>query len=162
MILLRDLSESDLKLTFKWHNDPELASQIMSYPPPIIWEEELKWFQRISKSKHEQSFKVIEYFGQAVGFVTIQPEDIQKTIELGIAIGEESSRGRGLGAQVLKKLIDAAKKMRPGYEIFLLVRSDNLKAISFYLKNSFVVVEHLQIEKHSLKIEAVRMKLFYE
>ena len=164
MLLLRDIGESDLQFTFQWHNNPTLAHQIMSYPPPIAWTEELKWFQRIQeRSKNrDQIFRIVEYFGKPIGFVTLQSEVKTKTVEIGLLIGDFSLRGRGLGSEILRITLGLAKSFWKDHSVVLLVRNDNKRAISFYLKNSFEIIEEIEVIRHASKIRAVKMKLNHE
>lgn len=156
-IRLRKLTIADLKLTFQWHNSPELSSQILSYPPPISMEAETQWLTDIINQSNRQ--RVV--FGiessteqQLVGIVQLhQIDPAKKEAYLGMFIGATSIRSKGLGSAALNLMIEYAFTDLNLKNLYLEVLESNTGALNFYHKHGFVKTSDQPVTtiKHGLK-----------
>lgn len=81
---------------------------------------------------------VIESDGQAVGRCTLTGEDLlARTAEVGIAL-VASARGRGIGTEALRQLVEFAFVRRNLRRLHLVVIASNAAAIGAYRKLGFV------------------------
>ncbi len=138
-IRLRPVLDTDLTHTLKWHNDPSLAAQILSYPPPIAIETEKKWLRGLADLEREgrRWVRIIEVVRDGaptpLGFVDLKPID-QRLGEygFGILVGESEWRGQGVGKQAIQLLKNWAREQFQAQQLSLVVRQDNERAIRFY------------------------------
>lgn len=105
-VTLRPPRESDVEAAYSWDRDPELAA--WNGRPPISLSLNAARRDYLSRWK-DASIKtfIIETDEQAVGMATLY--DFRRgSCELGIKIGPEGLRGRGLASETVRLLVDYA------------------------------------------------------
>lgn len=137
-VVLREIEEDDLDLIVKWRNDPEVLKWLFSYLP-ISNASQRQWYEKYLAEDKTQTF-IIEVKDGRVPIGTIGINEIDhrnQRGELGILIGENSYRGKGLGEESLRLMINYAFDQMNLRKIKALVFNDNRNAIILYEKCGF-------------------------
>lgn len=93
---------------------------------------------KIFKIRHNESF---------VGFIITKLNEEEKNIHIMSIAIYQSYRGKSLGS----KMIDLVKKTFPEENITLYVQTTNKRAISFYKKNDFLIMNTKKDYYHNLE-----------
>jgi len=144
-IQLRDLTLADFPHTYRWHSDPQLSEQILSYPPPIEPERERQWLKDIVEKR--DSRRVV--FGiedseshLLLGIVQVHNIDhVDQSAFVGLFLGDKEHRRRGLGSEALRKIIHYVFVNLQLAQIHLEVAIENESAIAFYRRFGFQVTK---------------------
>jgi RimJ/RimL family protein N-acetyltransferase len=106
MTELRDLEVRDLNALVRWRNDSTvnrcLADRLRSK------EEAEAWFKRV-KAEPKIWLKAIIDDGQTIGYAAVESIDEKnRKCELAIVVGEPGRWGKGIGAFVMKTMLEYA------------------------------------------------------
>lgn len=93
---------------------------------------------KIFKIRHNESF---------VGFIITKLNEEEKNIHIMSIAIYQSYRGKSVGS----KMIDLVKKTFPDKNITLYVQTTNKRAISFYKKNDFLIMNTKKDYYHNLE-----------
>ncbi len=93
---------------------------------------------KIFKIRHNESF---------VGFIITKLNEEEKNIHIMSIAIYQSYRGKSVGS----KMIDLVKKTFPEENITLYVQTTNKRAISFYKKNDFLIMNTKKDYYHNLE-----------
>lgn len=123
-----------------WLNDPQVTQLMDKGYGPNTPEKQLEFFDKINASEKDLVFAICDQLSRShVGTVGLHDIDhIQKSAQFGIIIGENSHRGRGIGASVWNQV------MRYGFEdlqlsvIRTMIVPDNFACVHIALKLGFV------------------------
>jgi diamine N-acetyltransferase len=137
-VMLREIEETDLDLIVKWRNDPEVLRHLFSYLP-ISSTSQRQWYQRYLADDRQQTFMIVlKDDGRPVGTISLSGIDHRdQKAELGIMIGENGQRGKGIGEEALKLLVGYAFTQMNLRKIKALAFADNVAAIRLYEKCGF-------------------------
>lgn len=105
---LRDASEADMDLLYKWVNDPEVRKNAF-HTEPISYTEHISWFQRILKDEECVQYIFMEE-NEAVGQIRFNIEADEAVIDYSIA---PKMRGKGYGKILLKMGTEKFKETYP-------------------------------------------------
>jgi RimJ/RimL family protein N-acetyltransferase len=141
-VILRALEREDLKLMHKWLNDEEVMEWARSKPYNTASMEFVeKDFEQDVKGEnpHRQTFIVVDKrTGKAVGWGMIRWwRTYSTTGDLGLVLAEKSLRGKGLGTEATKLLVDLAFNQYNMHKVGLFTRADNKAAIRAVTKCGF-------------------------
>lgn len=142
-IKLRKVELEDWRLFLKWWRDKELirlTSGITETSDHVLF----GYFQKMMKSSKDYNF-IILHGKIPIGHIALSHKD-DDTSEVHIVIGEEKYRGKGLGTESIKQVINFAFTELAYKRIILEVRPDNKSAIRAYEKSGFIRGE---LRKHS-------------
>jgi len=137
-VKLTCLEERHTEKTRFWANDKTLQASILrsSYVNP---EDQCAWFERLSTDATRIVFAIHNaYSGDHIGntgFYEISSE--HKKADFWILIGNEDSRGRGIGSAVMRLMLPYGFTAMHLNRIQLFVRHDNKPAIDLYEKFNF-------------------------
>jgi len=145
-ITFRKLVLPDIKIAStleKWSNDPQLTHLIR----PNQSQDELEGFvpvtvESLKKQLEDFSIHLIYMDGLLVGEMNFQADPIHLykkeagTAWIGLVIGEESARGKGIGVQAIKHLEDVIREQHFS-RIELGVFEFNVRAIKLYEKMGY-------------------------
>ncbi len=158
-IRLRALERSDIPRFVAWFNDPEVIAGLPQvYPVSQVGEE--TWFDAMLKRPEAEHPMMIEarFAGErppdAVSFPPAgMPADVNwvpigncgfhaidwrnRSVELGIAIGEKSFWNQGYGTEAMRLLVKFGFETLNLHRIWLRVLAANLRAIRSYEKAGF-------------------------
>ena len=135
-IQLRALRLNDFGRVVQWSRDVEFC--LANGWQPSIEEEELyQWWANCVNGKTENFLRVgIEQEGLLIGYVDLA--DIRYgTAELGIAIGEKSFWGKGIGTAAATKLLSYAKETLGITKVFAETHKTNIRSRKMLQKLGF-------------------------
>jgi len=137
-VYLSPMTLEDAELYTKWLNDRGVTDGIHSTAKLINEVSEKEWVQKILE-KEQYTFSIIlketdELIGNC-GIMGFDGTDGKGT--LGIFIGDEENRSKGLGAEIIELLLDYAFNQLRCHNINLGVFSFNERAINCYKKLGF-------------------------
>lgn len=104
---LRPLERNDLPLKVKWLNDPVVRETLLFQYPVSLAETE-QWFERILQDPTRRDFIVVLKEASApVGYAGYASIDwVHRKAEPFIALGDREVWGKGLGTEIVHKLLD--------------------------------------------------------
>lgn len=130
----------DLLPTYtRWRNDFALARTLDFLPRPVTAEERAAWFERACLDTLTIRFTVYERASwRAIGLTNLHDVDTHHgTAEFGVMIGEEDARGRGLGTEVTRLMLDYGFAGLGLHNIMLRVYAHNEAGLRAYQKAGF-------------------------
>jgi [ribosomal protein S5]-alanine N-acetyltransferase len=133
-VIIRPIQFSDLKRIYGWLKQSDIIESILLGKRINALEEEIKWFEKYSKDDTKNVF-AIEFKHHHVGNASLFNIDkFHGRANLSIFIGDENCRGKGLGYETLRIVLNFAFNNMSLYRISLEVLEDNLHAINCYKK----------------------------
>jgi len=143
-VYLRGLEREDLKILHGMVNDEEVMEWSRSRPDNTTsmealereYEEELK-----GESSRRRTFVIVDKStDKMVGWASIRWwRPFHTTAEIGIAIGDKSHRGKGIGSEVNRLLTTLAFEQYNMHKVELFTRGDNPAAIRSAEKNGYKI-----------------------
>ena len=140
-IILRPIKKEDLIFFNTWRNNIEIKQQALLHPFPVTSEMDESWYNNIANDTSNKSifFTIINDNESVVGYTFLSNINwINRNCYFGIIIGDEQHRGKGIGKEVLKLIIDYVFNTLNLHKITLEVVVDNKSAITLYEKMGFV------------------------
>ncbi len=148
-ISLRILQKEDAKMIFEWRNS-DFISKLGSLQKKVSWEEHQKWiFGAIKDNK--KAIYIIQNHNTDVGQIRFEKEDsISNQASISIYIIEPHLK-KGIGLESLSMACHKIfKTWNELQQIDALVRSENLKSQSFFVKAGFTSSKNQNIEQHKI------------
>lgn len=131
-----NVSDNLVELVRNWRNSTYI-SQYMITNHTITKEEHRRWIEHL-KTKKNSKVWILKYNRKPVGLVSLSDIDyLKKTTEWGFYIADESLRGKGIGSQVLYKLMEYVFDEMNFHKMSTMVLANNLVAIHLYEKFYF-------------------------
>jgi RimJ/RimL family protein N-acetyltransferase len=139
-VRLRALEREDLDLRTAWDNDVELQLAANDVPPrPRSRLRRRQRFDEQLKHDHDLVAFMIEVDGKPIGECSLANFDqVARTCELGIAIGDRDYQGRGYGRDAMRLLIAYGFRSFNLHKIWLEVGAGNERAVHVYRACGFV------------------------
>ena len=133
-ISLKALEEKDLDKIFAWKNNYELANLIKTHPLPVARYEIEEWLKRNQSDKNQILWGIYDLKSdELLGIARLMFIDwISSNAEFGIFIGSKSGRGKGLGKETTKMVLNFAFNDANLHKVYLKVTESNAKAIGLY------------------------------
>jgi RimJ/RimL family protein N-acetyltransferase len=131
---------SDLVPTYlRWMNDFDVTRTLATGMRPMTAESEESWYQRAIKDPSEVHFTLYERDNlKAVGVASlIHIEQLSRSAEFGIVIGDKDYWNRGLGTEATALLLSYGFIALNLHNILLKVHADNERAIRAYERAGF-------------------------
>ena len=137
-VILRPMTEQDTDNVIKWRNAPSVMENFI-FRTSLTREAHLNWYNnRVSTGDVAQFIIVDTATNTDVGSVYLRDIDRNnQKCEFGIFIGEESCRGKGIGAKASKLILDYAFNELELNRVFLRVFAKNERAIKSYENAGF-------------------------
>ena len=138
-IYLRPMTEEDADLIVAWRNKPELK-RFFICQADFTREGHLKWFRTMKESGRACQMMICDKADdRPLGSVDIKDIDHDHHKgEYGIFIGDDAARGRGIGTQAAKLMIQYGFEELGLHRIYLRALAGNAQAIRSYEKAGFV------------------------
>lgn len=138
-VTLRPIEKSDTDLIVAWRNNP-LVRRNFIFQEIFTKEMHEGWLENMVATGKVVQFIIIEREGSLpVGSVFIRDiDEVHKKGEYGIFIGEDKMRGKGLGTEATRLILDYGFGPLGLNKIFLRVLADNAGAIRSYEGAGFV------------------------
>jgi RimJ/RimL family protein N-acetyltransferase len=141
-IYLRPLTEEDASdIYLKWLNDPAVSRGLASGYFPTTMQDLVHYVNVALSDQNTIFFAICEKESNAhIGNLKVDRIDwMARTCELGLIIGEESARGRGLGFESMQLVIEHVFNELNLNKITLAVFENNPSALKLYQKLGFQV-----------------------
>lgn len=135
---LRSIEMEDTPLIVNWRNKDSVKRNFL-YQKPFTESGHLKWMEeKVATGKVAQFIIHCKIMDKPVGSVFLRDIDYEcKKAEYGIFIGEDDSRGLGIGTIAARLILEYGFDKLRLHKIFLRVLSDNEAAIQSYKKAGF-------------------------
>lgn len=134
-VSLRLVGKDDLDLVFEWQHEPGIRKYSRNSTPPSL-EEHTAWFNQKILDPFSL-FEIIEYKGQACGFVRLDPYgEIDGEYEVSILISGEY-QGLGIGLKALQ----CTRAQNPDVKLYAYVDSRNIGSVKLFKKAGYVAVK---------------------
>jgi RimJ/RimL family protein N-acetyltransferase len=137
-IAFRSLEIEDLETCRAWLNDPEIH-RFLSRHRPLGRIEEREWLEGLHRRADDVVFGIVRLEDRRlIGNAGLHRFALpNRSAELGIAIGDRESLGRGYGSEAVRLLLDYAFGTLGLHRVGLRVYADNARAIRCYEKCGF-------------------------
>ena len=130
----------------KWRNDFFVQRTFGDLPGPVTFERREKWFEDIAASTDDHWFTIYAHDGEdlePIGITDLFNIDYRWRVgQFGMAIGEASGRGRGIGTEVVQLMLDFAFTALGLNNVMLTVTEYNLAGRRAYEKAGFKEFGH--------------------
>lgn len=140
-VVLRSVEREDLPTLCAFNNDLELEV-VGGGDPPLpqsLARLQAEYDSNVSKGGRDDPWFAIEVEGKMIGQVALHGfQDVHRTCELGIGIGDKAYWGQGYGREVVLLLLDWAFRYRNLNRVWLTTISSNVRAYRCYLACGFV------------------------
>lgn len=146
-IILRAVQQKDLEYFNIWRNDIEIKNQALLHPFPVTKDLDEDWFNHVSRDKSNKTvfFTIIDKNSQVLGYTFLKEINwINRNSYLGIIIGDNKQRGKGLGKEALNLILDYTFFNLNLNKVLLEVISSNTSAIKLYESLGFVLEGELK------------------
>ncbi|TQR17383.1 UDP-4-amino-4,6-dideoxy-N-acetyl-beta-L-altrosamine N-acetyltransferase [Psychrobacillus vulpis] len=157
LVKLKDVTENDLPLLFKWRNQ-EFIREVMYNSGIISWEQHIQWFQGL-KNNDNKTTKIFYFDSVPYGVLNITNIDSKNnSCEWGFYIGNsEAPKGMGtiLGFTSLNYIFREMKIRKISAEVL----DYNIKSIHFHLKLGFT--QEGKLREHILRNDTYLDILLY-
>ncbi len=136
-IYLSPINSEDYEKYTEWLNNFEIAKGINQYTNIISLNGEREWLENASKSKY--NFAIVNKSNdKLMGNISLMNvQEIDRTAELGIFIGDEENLSCGYGTEAIMLLLDYAFNFANLNNVMLKVYDFNKRAIKAYEKCGF-------------------------
>ncbi|MCL2707984.1 MAG: GNAT family N-acetyltransferase [Defluviitaleaceae bacterium] len=136
-LYLSPICTDDFEIYTKWLNDYDVAAGIGQYPKMIGIGGEKKILERLAAD--EQCYAMVLYeTDELIGNIGLHNiDDISRSAEIGLFIGEAANRGKGYGAEALGLMLNFAFESLNLRNVMLQLNSDNERAFACYRKTGF-------------------------
>lgn len=139
-VFLRPAERDDLPLFVRWLNDPRTA-RFLALRAPLSLPLEERWFERLVEhfGSDVYHFVICELIDdRPIGTIGLEEIDqLNGAAALGIAVGDEADRGRGLGTDAVNAIVDFGFGELRLERIWLDVYEGNDGAVRSYEKAGF-------------------------
>ena len=138
-VTLRPVQSSDAAWFERWSLDPETRRLQAGNRSPFTADEAYAFTRRLIRGNEAGHLaRMIERDGRTVGNTWLGNIDrANASATLGIVMGESTSRGQGVGTEVLRQMIDIGFHDLQLERIELWVLADNARAIRAYERVGF-------------------------
>jgi diamine N-acetyltransferase len=123
----------------RWRNDFKVQRTFGDPPRPVTTEQRLRWFEEQEGSNDSHWFTIYELDPfRPIGTTDLFSIDYRYGIaQFGMLIGEEDARGKGLGTEVVKLMLDYAFTALGLHNVMLTVSEYNLAGRKAYERAGF-------------------------
>ncbi len=144
MIEIRKANMNDVPLILQWENDSAIWS-ITDEPGPFS-EEDIEQFilQHNDLLTQGQERWLITSEEKPIGMMDLFEWDIQqRSVGLGIILMHKNDRSNGHGSRSIQMMEEKLREGSGAHSIWVLVWSDNLLAMNFFLKLGYSKIQEL-------------------
>lgn len=138
-VSLRPIEKSDLESLNKWKNDEDVYRYLGGGFAPVSKDVQSEWLSSLmDMSGNCRRFIIEDLNSNALGMIGLYNINwIHRTCELGIFLGEEAARGKGLASEAYLLIEAYASRYLNLRKIKASVVSENTAAVNMYKKLSF-------------------------
>lgn len=148
-LALRAIERRDIPSLRAWKNDPSARRWVGDGALTFSEEDMERWFDRTEALIDRERRWIVEERGRPVGFVGLYGIDpVRRHAEVGILLDPEA-RGRGIGGEATRLLLDEAFNVLNLHRLFLHVLADHRIARKMYKRCGFQ--EEGRLRQHNFK-----------
>ncbi len=138
-VILRDIASSDTPNIVRWRNMPSVRERFMQQELFTVESHE-EWLRAQVKTGHVRQFIIVEKAnGQDIGSAFLRDIDNQNhRAEIGIFIGEENARSRGIGVATVKLMTEYGFQEMKLHRIFARILADNPASLHCFEKAGYM------------------------
>ena len=139
MVTLRPLSDDDIKLISKWHNDKEIMT-LFALTKTTTEEYWLEWFKKIKKDPNVIYFGIVKKEDdKIIGYVHLEQIYWQHKLcrDIGILIGEKDEWSKGYGTEAMHLMITYAFEELDLHRLELMTFDFNKRGLQLWYKCGF-------------------------
>ena len=122
--------DAALEKYMKWMNDESILMHLGRNAKICDWQSEKEFINQV----HGSMFNIIDKNHNLIGNCDIRKEKGNRNYSLGICIGEQDSRNKGIGTEVIRLLIKFCFEELGAHRVCLTLNGDNLRAKRCYEK----------------------------
>ena len=136
-LYLSPININDVEKFTEWINDLNLAIYLSVAPDVVTIGKEREILEKLSKEGYH--FSIVKLSNdELIGICgLLKVDQVNKTAEVGIFIGNKRYWGKGYGTEAINLLLDYSFNLLNLNSIFLRVHSFNKRAITCYKKSGF-------------------------
>ncbi|MTI69053.1 MAG: GNAT family N-acetyltransferase [Firmicutes bacterium] len=135
---LSPVDSSEVKKVTKWSNDIEVSIKTGDISDMITYELQKDYLENMTSSRGYGFYIVREVDDEVIGIARLMRVNlINKNAVMGMFIGDESSRSKGIGTESMKLLLDFGFNVLNLRNIMIETYSFNKAAIKVCKKNGF-------------------------
>ena len=138
---LVELAERHMPLVIAWRNNPDIRRGFFNQRAFTV-ASHAQWFDRYSADPNDYCFAITLKSGRTIGVISISQVDWrERSGQFGrFLIGDPLSRGRGLGREAARLVLEFARVQLRLNSLSLIALSDNAVALRLYRRLGFVEV----------------------
>lgn len=138
-VALGPMSRDHLDQALRWINDFGTIRTMGQPPRPMTYDAEVEWYESVRKSDTDVVFAIYDrQSNQLIGSAGLHQINWRhRTAEFGIMIGEPEFRGRGLGTEATRLILDYAFRHLGLLNVMLRVAAINEAGIRAYTAAGF-------------------------
>lgn len=126
-IYLRNITENDLELIFKWANEEDVRQNSFN-KENINYEEHKKWF--LKKIKNKDMFYLLQHNENKIGQIRVDKIDDGLLISYSI---DREKRGKGYGRIIVELLEKELLKNKIDEKIIAYVKKSNIASVKIFI-----------------------------
>lgn len=137
-VYLRRITSEDTNMVVQWRNSKEVKENFI-YRTPLTYESHIQWYERYVVSGEIDDFIICDnYTNEALGCVYLQKYELEHhRAEDGIFLGTNTVRGRGIGSEALRLLIEYGFEQKKLHKIVARVLASNMVSLRLHEKVGF-------------------------
>ncbi len=136
-LYLSPMNTDDYLTYTKWFNDRAVVENLGAYSQNFGILAEKDAVESLAKTGHNYAI-VLNEGDELIGNISLMKiNDVYKSAELGIFIGENNNRGKGYGTEAIKILVDYGFNTLNLKNIMLTLDSENIGGYKCYQKAGF-------------------------
>lgn len=139
-IYLTELDRSNAETIRGWLNDPEVHRYLLVGQVPITREDEERFYETRGLSSTNYDFEIhVAEDGRYIGNVGIKDVDlVHRHGEIGIAIGDKTSWGKGYGGDAILACLRFAFLTLGLHSVSIRTHEEHTRALELYRRLGFV------------------------
>lgn len=142
-IYLSPVDSEEVESYLKWMNDEAVAVPFGVYSKVVSSRKDLKWIYEPNSDMQRYAIVLLDS-DRLIGSISLHNIDhLHRNAFIGIFIGDEEQRGKGLGTEAIRLILKYGFKTLNLHNIMLTVHADNLAGIACYKKAGFKEVGRL-------------------
>ena len=148
-VTIRPIVRDDLDILNEWHNDEATFMYLGGGYRPVSKDQQEKWLDNMIDLTGQFRRFIIEDAGHnRIGLIGLYSINwINRTAEIGVLIGELSSRGKGYAIDAYNTIEKYAKEYLNIRKIKCYVADENISSLSLFNKLNFTNVGRLKEER---------------
>jgi UDP-2,4-diacetamido-2,4,6-trideoxy-beta-L-altropyranose hydrolase len=138
-LTLRNITEFDRELIWKWANDEKTrkASYSNAY---ITWEEHIRWFDSVHQQQNHRFYIAINESRKPVGQIRFALDDKDAIVSFSVA---PDSRRKSYGKEILTRGADKLFHETNIEQILAYIKTDNISSLRVFHEAGFLLMEEV-------------------